>query len=116
MKVVYEAFDGTRFDDEDECVKYENGFTHSGVFDLDFYDKDGNKYCITDMYDESVYNNAEKVAVHNEKELEDLAWLTAENGWCEFEQIDEVGDWVRFESSGYSYEGTWMRVIPTEGE
>lgn len=25
MKTYYEAFDGTRFDDEDECMDYENG-------------------------------------------------------------------------------------------
>ena len=115
MKVIFEAFDGTQFDDEEECIDYENKFEHSSVFDIAFFNKEGNEYYISDLYDESAYNNAERVIVHDEKELKDLAWITKENGWCEFEQIDDVGEWVRFESDG-TYEGTWMRVISTDAE
>lgn len=99
MKVVYIANDGTEFDDEWDCEVYEAGIEHAGLLDIEFYDVNDQLYQIDKLsvFDEWVYNKAEKVVIPTQKAYDDFAWLTEETGWCEWEDITEPGIWVRHE-------------------
>lgn len=111
MKVLYEAIDGSIFNDQNDCEVYEASINHSALFDISFYDSEGNEYSISDykpdIFNDLIYQRCGKVFAHNEDELKDLQWLAEECGWCEFEQITDVGIWVRHEDLG---NGTWEHV------
>ncbi len=109
MKIVYIADDGKKFDNEIECYEYEEGIKHWSLTNIDFFDKKGNPFRIDKnrIYEDSTYNNSEKIIVHNENELKDLLWLANACGWCEFyDWIDKPGTWIR-ESVDRS-EGKWI--------
>ena len=99
MKVIFEAIDGQRFDDLDECEEYEWKYNHPNISTVSFFNENGEEYHIDtyNIFDDKVYYNAFSVDIHNENELADFAALTEYCGWCEFEDIDSPGVWVRFE-------------------
>lgn len=112
MKVIYEAFDGCKFDDQWQCEDYENAQLHLGLSTIDFYTSNNNKFLITydNLTSENIYNNCEKVHIHNEEELKDFLWLAEYTGWCEWNQINSPGFWVRHQDSLCN--GIWLK----EGE
>lgn len=99
MREIYEAYDGIRFDNEDDCWWYENSRSHKDIYQIRFYDKNNNEYHITDNYDDSedVYQCCEKIIIDTNKQLRDLKWMSEEFGWCEFNQITSPGTWIRTE-------------------
>lgn len=106
MKVWYESEDGIFFDNEDDCYKHEQKLEHNNLSTIVFFDKNNNMYSIGEnIFDEDIYQKAEKVIIHNTQELADFWWLTIESGWCEFEQIKGVGEWIREDRGSYS--GIW---------
>ena len=110
MRIIYESYDGSQFNSEEECLTYENSLKHSDLFSIVFFDRLDRPYTIRkdNMYDDEVYYRSEKIEIHNKKELNDLLWLSEECGWCEFEQITSIGSWIRLQSN-ISQEGIWKR-------
>ncbi len=97
MKILYQSNDGLIFDSESLCLNHENSLIHSALFSIVFYNKTNTPYKIEkkDIYNDEVYQQCEKVIIHNNKELDDFMWLAEECGWCEFEDINSTGTWIR---------------------
>ena len=110
MKILYQAEDGKIFEDEDKCYNYEYILIFPELFRINFYDKDGNLYYLdkNDIFDDDIYNLAEKVNVHNKEEVAALHKLAFECGWCEFDQIIAPGIWIREENND-KLEGKWRQ-------
>ena len=112
--MMFQADDGKIFDDLLKCMSYEAEIFHPALFSISFFDKDNNLYRIQkgDVFDEAIYDKAEKIVITSNEELEDLHWYTGETGWCEFEQIDSVGTWKRIPLRDYPMyycEGEWVK-------
>ena len=92
MRTVYIADDGTQFDNEYECETYEFNLTISD-HNLKFYDAGGTllDYPITDS---RIYNLSDRVIVPDEQSLDVLRKVSDYNGWCEFDNIDSIGEWM----------------------
>ena len=110
MKIIYEADDGTRFDNRFDCEFYEESKRHHHLKDVTFYDEEGKPYSIDgngydDWVDDRIYYECYGIDIHNDEELEDVIWLGKYTGWCEFyEFFNEPGHWIRKEdemSNGY---------------
>lgn len=97
MRIIYEAEDGTRFDNEEECLSYELAIDSTDLDNIIFYDEYDLGYHINkkNIYDDNIYNNCESIYIHNEAELNALLKLAKDCGWCEFETFTEPGYWVR---------------------
>lgn len=110
MKIIYEAYDGTRFDDEDDCRWYEEKRNHKDIYLIRFFDANGNEYHITSDYDsnENIYQCCEKIVIDNKSQADDLLWISEEYGWCEFEQIISPGTWIRTEDEMRN--GVWKKL------
>lgn len=109
MRIIYIAYDGTEFDDELDCEAYEEIRHHQSLYDIDAYEEDGNAIRFTGLDNEWFYYKAEKIVLHNAKEVEDILWLAEYTGWLEFEQLTSVGTWVRHQKDWKSI-GTWEKV------
>ena len=76
MKIIYEAFDGTQFDNEFDCEYYEWKLNHEeSLKDLIFYDKDG-KVMTNSKLSEDVYSKVMKIEVlsnYGVQALKDIA-------------------------------------------
>lgn len=108
MKIWYEAKDGTFFDNEDDCYSYEQKFEHTHLNTIIFFDEKGKEYTVgEDIFDDDVYQLANRVIIHNAEELSDFIWLSEECGWTEFFQITDVGEWIREEEN---WNGYWERI------
>ena len=106
MKIWYESEDGVFFDDEDDCYVHEQKQKHNHLNTIIFFDENDKQYTIGEnIFDEEIYQKAEKIIIHSLEELADLLWLSVENGWCEFEQIKKIGTWIRKEN-GFR-DGIW---------
>ena len=120
IETKYIADDGTIFDGAVECLDYEAKQKYQGMFGIIFEDKEGNEFALPmeETFDDSTYNKATKMIVHDNKELEALKFLISYCGWLEFEQITEPGTWVRFEPESvgkYSWQsGVWMKVVDVD--
>ena len=114
MKIIYEADDGTRFDDQFDCEFYEEFQRHPHLKEVTFYDEKGKAYTINDdrfdyFFDEQIYYDCYEIDIHNKEELADVIWLGEYNGWCEFyEFFNEPGHWVRKEDDMGN--GYWEKV------
>lgn len=102
MKAIYVADDGTEFDDQFECEDYEESTKHCNLYDVTFLDSSGKSLKLKDrskrLFDNLpyVYQNCNKIVVHNEEEVVSVQWLADYYGWCcEFEQITSPGTWIR---------------------
>ena len=112
MKIIYQAFDGKNFDDEEKCEVYEFKKLHPNLFTIDFYDEENKLFHLSEdkdnLWNDTVYYMAEKVEIHNTAELSDFLLLSKECGWCEFyEQINDVGLWARTEDEMNN--GKWIK-------
>ena len=112
MKVLYQAEDGTIFNDENACSDYEAEIQHKNIVLIDFFDYENDIYHVdsNDLFNDKIYSDAWKVNIHNHKEFDDFAWLTEVCGWWEFEQINRPGIWVRHEPDNPWGDGIWERV------
>ena len=91
MKIIFEANDGKQFDNENDCEAYEGALLHPNLFSITFYNMSGDSYRIQrhNIFSDDVYNTCEVIDVHNEKEVDDLAWLVEQTGWVELEDITQ---------------------------
>lgn len=110
MRIIYEANDGKQFDTSSECEEYEAILAHPSVLNVDFYDINNTVYHIdrNNFFDDSVYQRAVKVIIHNRAEFDDFAWMTYECGWWEFDEIISDGSWMRFVDDVMN--PTWKKV------
>ena len=92
MITIYVADDGVLFYDEYECEAYEWKLNHPNLKDVHVFNKDGVEF--EDIYSEDAYNYSEKIVVPNEEALRDLQELAHYTGYCCYEDIDKVGEWV----------------------
>lgn len=114
MKTIYlyEAFDGKRFEDENECMSYEAVNFHPDLFKITFVDENNNICTIdkNDVFNDRIYQNCEEVYIPDEKSLKDILWLAEECGWCEFEDFLRPGHWKRQSDNDYSWNATWVFI------
>lgn len=109
MKIWYEAEDGTFFEYEDDCYRHEVTLKHNHLHTIVFFNGEGKKYTIgDDIFDDDIYQKAEKVIIHTTEELVDFIWLSEECGWTEFSQITSVGEWIRQERGWV--DGYWEKT------
>ncbi len=108
---IYEAFDGTQFKDDLECLSYEASLLHPSLMKIGFCNKNNDLFYIDKdkiLMDDTPYQECEKLIIHSEEELKDLLWLSAEMGWCEYEdQINSPGFWER-EDKGFG-DAVWTK-------
>lgn len=114
MKIIYQAFDGKNFDNEEKCEIYEFKNLHPNLFSINFYDEDNRLFRLSKdedkLWNDETYYKTEKVEIHNTAELSDFLLLAKECGWCEFyEQIDDVGLWTRTEDEMRN--GVWVKFF-----
>ena len=115
MRTIYIAEDGTEFNNVWDCEDYEALLSHQEIYNIAFFDEMSNKTFVKhgDEFNDDLYNYAEKIIVHNERELECLKWITDYCGWCEFEDITSPGTWIReVDEEVYSYykDSKWKKV------
>lgn len=112
MRILYIANDGTEFENEWDCEAYEEAQNHPEITNVVFYDKNNCPYKVgSDLFDDDIYNDCEKVLIHDEKEYEAFQWLARECGWCEFQnQIKSPGLWVRHSEEKTLLEASWERI------
>ena len=92
MKIIYEAFDGTHFDNESECTDYEWKKQHEAAFkELFFYDKSGN--ILNDKLSEETYGNTMHIEVRSQEALQALHDLADYTGFCCYESVTDIGHW-----------------------
>ena len=92
---IYIARDGKEFDDEGECLDYENELN---IKSIEAYDEEFNK---TD------FEGAAYVVIRSDEEIEFIAEVCEYNGWTS-EGLDEVGLF----HYNYSYRrDKWEKVI-----
>ena len=92
MRIIYIADDGSLFDDEYDCERYEWRLNHPHLKDVHVFDENGKEF--DDIYSEDTYNYSMKIVVTSEEAVKDLRDLADYNGWVCFEGIDAVGEWV----------------------
>ena len=110
MNILYEADDGTIFDNEYDCLFYEEKKDHLNLEGILIYTKNNVilGFDLDDLLNEKYYYQSEKVILHNEKEFKDFIWLAEYCGWCEwYDFITSPGIWVRYEENG---NGCWKKV------
>lgn len=110
MKIIYIADDGKQFDDPWECEAYEELQKHTYIYGIKFVTDHDAEYQIShgEEFEDYIYNKANCVLIHNERELSDLQWLADYCGWSEFQQIDSTGMWKRIQIS--LWDGKWEKV------
>lgn len=112
MRIVYIAADGTEFDNAWDCETYEDKMKYPELKNIAFYDQENNIYFIgDDLFDSDIYNNCEKVLIHNENEYNAFQWLAEECGYCEFSDfITSAGFWERQADESNPTKVTWKRT------
>ena len=94
MKVIYEAFDGTQFDNEFSCEDYEWKLNHEeSLKDLIFYDKD-EKVMTDSKLSEDVYSKVMKIEVLSNYGVQALKDIADYTGFLCYDVVNEVGIWV----------------------
>lgn len=115
MEIIYKANDGTLFDNEFDCLAYEENRTYNYIYSVEFFNKFNNKYFVAkdNLFEDYNYEICEKVNIHNQDELLEFLKLAKYCGWCEFyEQIDAPGIWVRSEEEN-EFHGRWTKIAAT---
>ena len=101
MNIIYEAFDGKRFDNEFDCESYEFCLQHLAVKTVTLYDEDGEEYKVTDyesIFADAIYWDCYKINFPNQRAYEDFMALAGWCGWSEFNDcISSPGMWEREE-------------------
>ena len=94
MKIIYEAFDGTQFDNEFECTDYEWKLNHKeSLKDLIFYDED-EKVMTDSKLSEDVYSKVMKIEVLSDYGVQALKDIADYTGFSCYNVVNEVGIWV----------------------
>ena len=112
MKILYQADDGTMFENEWDCEDYEAKINHPCLKNIEFFTKENCIYFINDekkFFLDDIYDDCWKIIIHNIDEFNDLVWLTDYCGWCEFKQITEPGVWIRHESESL-FNAYWEKI------
>lgn len=92
MKIIYEAFDGTQFDNEFVCTDYEWAKNHTeGLRDIIFHGKNGEIYY--DKLHENTYNNVMHIEILSEEGLKTLKDIADYTGFCCYYDVDSIGKW-----------------------
>lgn len=91
MKIIatYVAFDGTRFDDEFDCMDYE--FT-SQMKDCKIRAYDNKRHRVNNWYDIDGYSNVHRIIVSDEKDLDDIRRVCEYAGI--YNEVNSIGTWV----------------------
>lgn len=91
MKIIatYVAFDGTRFDDEFDCMDYE--FTLQ-MKDCKIRAYDSKRHRVNDWYDIDGYSNVHRIIVSDEKDLDDIRRVCEYAGI--YNEVNSIGTWV----------------------
>ena len=115
MDILYRACDGTIFDEEFDCMVYEEKIKlrEKEIDKIHFFDENNEEYFIKENpFDDDIYYNCVKILVENKTQVEVLSELAGYCGWCEFEQIPSPGFWVRQAPNDYShrYDGYWKKI------
>lgn len=114
MKIIYEAFDGTKFDNECECLNHEFILEHlENLLRIEFYEEEGLPPLIIDssfIPDAFIYNFSNALRIHDQDEFDSFKEWAKEFGWSEFEEeITSPGFWVRKEGRN-DREHYWIKV------
>ena len=114
MKTIYlyEAFDGKRFEDEDECMNYEVINLHPNLFRITFVNENNDIYTIdkNDVFNDDTYHKCEEVYIPDEESLKDILWLSKECGWEEFYTFEKAGHWKRIPDEECPWFSTWILI------
>lgn len=99
MKTIYEAFDGTQFDDEFTCTDYEWKKEHEqGLKDISF--RNFQRQELIDKFSEDTYRSTYYIDITSEEGLRTLHKLADYTGYCSYEDPDSVGSWIWNEDKG----------------
>ena len=111
MKILYQAEDGTIFENEYACEDYENSLIHIHLYSIELFDENTCSYSFDKEHitDDDFYNHSEIIIIHDEDELKDFQWVTEYNGWCEWEDIDEPGLWKRISPEETYGDAEWKK-------
>ena len=114
MKIIYEAFDGTKFDNERECLNHEFLLEHSeNLLRIEYYYEEGLPPLNVDSSDIIhwvLYNTTNALRIHDQDEFDSFKEWAKEFGWSEFEEeITSPGFWVRKEGRN-DREHYWIKV------
>lgn len=114
MDILYRAYDGTIFDEEFDCMEYEEkiNLRDKEINKIRFFNEENEEYHIEEyIFDDNIYYNCVKIIIENETQVEALSELAGYCGWCEFEQITSPGIWIRVPNDCfYRYEGYWKKI------
>ena len=92
MRIIYEAFDGTQFNDEFECKDYEWKKDHEkSLCNLIFYDKNGK--ILNNKLSEETYNKVMTINVLTTDAIKTLEDIGDYTGFCSYYDIDSIGEW-----------------------
>lgn len=92
MRTVYIADDGKEFDNEFDCEYYEWMLNHPNLQYIKIYDNRTGEL-FDDITTEDAYDYSDKVIIPTEFALNDLHEWAAYNGYCDFDDITEIGTW-----------------------
>ena len=93
MKIIYQAFDGTQFDNEFECEDYEWKKNHEeSLKNLIFYDKDG-KVMLGNKLSEDIYSKVMKIEALSNNAVQAIKDIANYTGFLCYSAIKEVGIW-----------------------
>lgn len=92
MRIIYEADDGTQFDDEWKCEDYEWKINHPHLKDVHCYNEEGKE--LENLFEEGTYNYSMKIVVPTDEAAKDLQELAHYTGYYYYAHITESGVWV----------------------
>lgn len=89
VTVQYEAFDGTMFDDDDECLAYEFKLLYDKA-GIRFIDANGRTIEYSKEDPDNMYDAAEYIIIDRSKEKENdrfIDWIHNNYGWCLLDDV-----------------------------
>lgn len=114
MKIInlYEAFDGKRFEDENECMSYEAVNLHPNLFKITFVNENNDIYTIdkNNVFNDDIYQKCEEIYIPDRESQKDILWLSEECGWEEFYAFEKAGHWKRIADETYPWNATWIFI------
>ena len=99
MTIVYIADDGTHFDNEWECRDYEWKLKHPHLKDVHIFDENDKEFF--DLFSDDTYHGAQRVVITTQEAILDFIEFARDTGFCAYDDIIRVGEWVFNEVSGF---------------
>lgn len=98
MKIIYQADDGTTFDDRHSCIQYEFICSISTVplpamKDKDNYDID---YSFLDLISDNLFNSVYLIEIETQEQVDLMNKIYNFAGF--YDDIDSIGTWVYSDS------------------